>query len=163
MTISAIVLKPPPCQTWGIFMQTDRLSWLTFRGYLCNWHGYFSAKFGINFSDSSNIWRVALTGLHENNNVIVVQASRYRFMTSLFVLMIVWFRLWILYSYWLQLGWHKDLSTRKSDIHRGRRPRWISLLRVDKFLCQPKSMSIIVLLYDFVFGLRVKSLLSVLQ
>ena len=35
-------------------------------------------------------------------------------------------------------GWHKDLSTLKSDIHLGLRPRWISLFRVDKSLCQPQ-------------------------
>ena len=44
--------KTTPCQTWGILMQTDQLWWLTFKGYLCKWHGYVSAKYGMNFSNS---------------------------------------------------------------------------------------------------------------
>ena len=34
------------------------------------------------------------------------------------------------------------------------RPRWISLLRVDKSLCLQKLKSITVLLYDFLFKLE---------
>ena len=36
----------------------------------------------------------------------------------------------LLYNYWLRWGWHKDLSTWKSDIHQGR----ADLIKVQKFM-----------------------------
>ena len=54
-------------------------------------------------------------------------------------------------------GWHKDLSTRKSDIHLGRTEASMNItFRVDKSLCQPKLKSVTVLLYEFVFDFLCK-------
>ena len=50
MPISAFLILPL-CQTWSIFVQTDQLSSLSFRDYLCKWHGYHSAKFCVNVSN----------------------------------------------------------------------------------------------------------------
>ena len=66
---------------------------------------------------------------------------------------------WLIIYYTItdfNFGWHKDLSTRKSDIHQDRKPRWLSRLRVDTSLCQPKLKSVAYGLGEYHFsGLKI--------